>query len=272
LILLLCLVYQQKPHEVPPDFLWIVTSFSKRSNVTRLPTRFGQCPKDNFLISISFYFIVVTNRLFEIRKDIQKLLPPRATPRPKDAVCAQLFPSNTHRCWCQLIASTPSLRIMTLGPGPVRASPAEPSGRIRVLLCFGPGRPGHDHHASVMACQAIIGSVRLKLPVNSKRVLARAGAENTLAAQSSAGPEPTRSVQVHPSHDTGNDGTCFIGGNGHTTIPHNFKDDLRLGSTSADTQRDWALRGEHPSLHVALRPGPPGRGPQMVSIAEALGA
>ena len=31
---------------------------------------------------------------------------------------------------------------------------------------------------------------------------------------------------------------CFIGGNSHPTIPHSFKDDRRLGSASADTQRD----------------------------------
>jgi hypothetical protein len=31
---------------------------------------------------------------------------------------------------------------------------------------------------------------------------------------------------------------CFIGGNSHPTIPHSFKDDWRLGSASADTQRD----------------------------------
>ena len=31
---------------------------------------------------------------------------------------------------------------------------------------------------------------------------------------------------------------CFIGGNSHPTIPHRFKDDPRLGSASADTQRD----------------------------------
>ena len=48
---------------------------------------------------------------------------------------------------------------------------------------------------------------------------------------------------------------CFIGGNSHPTIPHRFKDDQRLGSASADLQRDRALRGEH--LDVALRQGPP---------------
>jgi hypothetical protein len=31
---------------------------------------------------------------------------------------------------------------------------------------------------------------------------------------------------------------CFIGGNSHTTISHSFKDDLHLGSASADTQQD----------------------------------
>jgi hypothetical protein len=31
---------------------------------------------------------------------------------------------------------------------------------------------------------------------------------------------------------------CFVGGNSHLTIPHSFKDYQRLGSASADTQRD----------------------------------
>ena len=31
---------------------------------------------------------------------------------------------------------------------------------------------------------------------------------------------------------------CFIGGNSYPTIPNSFKDDPRLGSASADTQRD----------------------------------
>ncbi len=61
---------------------------------------------------------------------------------------------------------------------------------------------------------------------------------------------------------------CFIGDNSHSTIPHSFKDDQRLGSASANAagpgQRQQALLGEH--LDVALRPGPP---PDGVSIAEA---
>ena len=31
---------------------------------------------------------------------------------------------------------------------------------------------------------------------------------------------------------------CFNGGNSYPTIPHSFKDDQRLGSASADTQRN----------------------------------
>jgi hypothetical protein len=31
---------------------------------------------------------------------------------------------------------------------------------------------------------------------------------------------------------------CFIRGNSHTTIPHSFKDDWSLGSSSAETQLD----------------------------------
>jgi hypothetical protein len=31
---------------------------------------------------------------------------------------------------------------------------------------------------------------------------------------------------------------CFISSNRHTTIPHRFKDDRRLGDASTDTQRD----------------------------------
>ena len=61
---------------------------------------------------------------------------------------------------------------------------------------------------------------------------------------------------------------CFIGGNSHPTIPHRFKDDPRLGSASADTQRD---RGNGSRLHeVNIWMWCYGRGcPQMVSIAEA---
>ena len=61
---------------------------------------------------------------------------------------------------------------------------------------------------------------------------------------------------------------CFIGGNSHPTIPHRFKDDQRLGSASADTQRD---RGNGSRLYeVNIWMWRYGRGrPRMVSIAEA---
>jgi hypothetical protein len=61
---------------------------------------------------------------------------------------------------------------------------------------------------------------------------------------------------------------CFVGGNSHPTIPHSFKDDQRLGSASADTQRD---RGNGSRLYeVNIWMWRYGRGrPRMVSIAEA---
>ena len=61
---------------------------------------------------------------------------------------------------------------------------------------------------------------------------------------------------------------CFIGGNSHSTIPHWFKDDQRLGSASADTQRN---RGNGSRLYEAnIWMWHYGRGrPRMVSIAEA---
>jgi hypothetical protein len=61
---------------------------------------------------------------------------------------------------------------------------------------------------------------------------------------------------------------CFIGGNSHPTIQHSFKDDWRLGSASADTQRD---RGNSSRLYeVNIWMWLYGRGrPRMVSIAEA---
>ena len=61
---------------------------------------------------------------------------------------------------------------------------------------------------------------------------------------------------------------CFIGGNSHPTIPHRFKDDQRLGSASADTQRD---RGNGSRLYeVNIWMWRYGRGrPRIVSIAEA---
>jgi hypothetical protein len=61
---------------------------------------------------------------------------------------------------------------------------------------------------------------------------------------------------------------CFIGGTSHPTIPHSFKDDQRLGSASANTQRD---RGNGSRLYeVNIWTWRYGRGrPRMVSIAEA---
>jgi hypothetical protein len=61
---------------------------------------------------------------------------------------------------------------------------------------------------------------------------------------------------------------CFVGGNSHPTIPHFFKDDQRLGSTSADTQRD---RGNGSRLYeLNIWTWHYGRGrPRMVSIVEA---
>jgi len=62
---------------------------------------------------------------------------------------------------------------------------------------------------------------------------------------------------------------CFIDGNRHPTIPYRFKDDhRRLGSASADTQRD---RGNGSRLYeVNIWMWRYGRGrPRMVSIAEA---
>jgi len=62
---------------------------------------------------------------------------------------------------------------------------------------------------------------------------------------------------------------CFIDGNRHPTIPYRFKDDhRRLGSASADTQRD---RGNGSRLYeVNIWMWRYGRGrPRMVSIVEA---
>ncbi len=61
---------------------------------------------------------------------------------------------------------------------------------------------------------------------------------------------------------------CFIGGKSHPTIARNFKDYQRLGSSSADTQRD---RGNSSRLYeVNIWMWRYGRGrPRMVSIAEA---
>ena len=61
---------------------------------------------------------------------------------------------------------------------------------------------------------------------------------------------------------------CFIGGNSHPTSPNSFKDDGRLGSASADTQRD---RGNGSRLYeVNIWMWRYGRGlSRMVSIAEA---
>ncbi len=61
---------------------------------------------------------------------------------------------------------------------------------------------------------------------------------------------------------------CFFGGNGHPTIPQSCKNDQRLGSASADTQRD---RGNGSRLYeVNIWTWRYGRGrPRMVSIVEA---
>ena len=61
---------------------------------------------------------------------------------------------------------------------------------------------------------------------------------------------------------------CFIGGNSYPTIPYSFKDDRRLGSASADTQRN---RGNGSRLYeVNIWMWRDGRGcPRMVSITEA---
>jgi hypothetical protein len=61
---------------------------------------------------------------------------------------------------------------------------------------------------------------------------------------------------------------CFIGGNSHHTIQHSFKDDLSLGSASADTQRD---RGNGSRLYeVNIWMWRYSRGcPRMVCIIEA---
>ncbi len=61
---------------------------------------------------------------------------------------------------------------------------------------------------------------------------------------------------------------CFVGGNSHPTIPNSFKDDQRLGSASADTQRD--LCNGSRLYEVNIWTWRYGRGrPRMVSIAEA---
>jgi hypothetical protein len=66
---------------------------------------------------------------------------------------------------------------------------------------------------------------------------------------------------------------CFIGGNSHPSIPYRFKDDQRIGHAShasADTQRDRAHRGNGSRLYeVNNWMWRYGRGPRMVSIAEA---
>ena len=61
---------------------------------------------------------------------------------------------------------------------------------------------------------------------------------------------------------------CFICSNSHPMIPHRFKDDRRLGSASADTQRD---RGNGSRLYeVNIWMWRYCRGsPRMVSIADA---
>ena len=61
---------------------------------------------------------------------------------------------------------------------------------------------------------------------------------------------------------------CFIGGNSHPTIPHRFKDDRRLGSASADTQRDRGNGSRLYEVNIWMWRYDRGR-PRMVSIADA---
>jgi hypothetical protein len=61
---------------------------------------------------------------------------------------------------------------------------------------------------------------------------------------------------------------CFIGGNRHPTIPHRFKDDLRLGDASADKQRDRGNGSRISEVNIWVRRYGRGR-PRMVLIAEA---
>ncbi len=62
---------------------------------------------------------------------------------------------------------------------------------------------------------------------------------------------------------------CFIGSNSHPTIPNSFKDDWRLGSASADTQRDRGNGSRLYEVNIWMWRYDRGR-PRMVSIAEAL--
>ena len=61
---------------------------------------------------------------------------------------------------------------------------------------------------------------------------------------------------------------CFVGGNSHPIIPHSFKDDQRLGSASADMQRDRGNSSRLYEVNIWTRRYGRGR-PRMVSIAEA---
>ena len=61
---------------------------------------------------------------------------------------------------------------------------------------------------------------------------------------------------------------CFIGDNSHPTIQHRFKDDPRLGSASADTQRDTGNGSRLYEVNIWMWRYGRGR-PRMVSIAEA---
>ena len=61
---------------------------------------------------------------------------------------------------------------------------------------------------------------------------------------------------------------CFIGGNSHPTIPYRFKDDLRLGDASVDTQRDRGNGSRLDEVNIWMWRYGRGR-PRMVSIAEA---
>ncbi len=62
--------------------------------------------------------------------------------------------------------------------------------------------------------------------------------------------------------------SCFIGGNSHPTIPHSFKDDRRLGNSSADTQRDRGNGSRLYEVNIWMWRNCRGR-PRMLSIAEA---
>ncbi len=51
---------------------------------------------------------------------------------------------------------------------------------------------------------------------------------------------------------------CFISGNSHPTIPHSFKDDLGLGSASADTQQDRGNSSRLYEVNISTAGATPG--------------